>query len=430
MTEQQGMESFELALSDRIHRYTNAATRRPFDAGATTRAAMSSQVAAGSMSGWPGRRWWIVLVPAAALLTIGAVVVGGLPQQQHPPAPTAPPAVVPIPVALRQPWIRPYSVSPGQNEWGSGFLAVADDHVNYGPEPGAAASTSSIEITGPTSLEITATADTKGCQAGDAGAYGWSLAGEDTVLTLTPINDDACPTRQKALAGQWVRDAPVQPVLGDALPAGTQWTSKFDPLGNAGSPTHLEFTIPEGWRVIEDSLGSLHLQRLPSGPADDPEAEPHIGVFTNPRLEADYAPGAACGPTGDAPGVGGGLDDLVAAIVARPGVVSTPPTDVSIAGHRGRILDLHLSPTWTGGCSDFSGHIVGIPILHPGGAPQGPVVGVTPDQVPRLILLDLGGGRTLAIVIFTSPTQSSDFERNVAESMPIIDSFKFVPASP
>jgi hypothetical protein len=429
MDDPRAMNAFETTLSEQVGRYTSAATARPFDPLVAARTAMASTGVTGSTLRWraarPSRRWWLAFIPVVAVIA-AALAVGASIQRRMP-------EVVggPVPEALRHDWIRPYAVTPGGDAYGSGFLALTDRRIDYGREPGAAASTSSIAATGPTALEITATATTKDCAGAESGAYSWKLEGSDTVLTLTPISTDACASRQKALAGPWVRDFGPQPVLGGGLPAGSHTTAFFDPLGNAGSPTRLAFTVPEGWRLMGDEAGSVNLQRIPDDPAGDPLAEPLIGAFTNPRVAQDFAPGAACGPTGDDPGVGGGLDDLVAAIAARPGVVSTPPADVTVAGRKGRLLDLRLEPGWTGGCSDVSGSIVGMPILHQGGSLRGPVVGLGPDRPVRLILLDIGGGRTLAIAIATlTDKQSSSFEQHLAEAMPIVESFAFVPATP
>jgi hypothetical protein len=421
------MDAFETTLSEQIRRYTSAATARAFDPFVAARTAMASTSVTGTT--WRGRaagpsRRWLALVPVVALMAV-ALAVGANVQRRTPEG-----ASGPVPSMLRHTWARPYQVAPGPDVYGSGFLAVTPRQIHYGREPGAAASTSSIAATGPAALEITATGETKGCAAGDSGAYRWTLQGSDTVLTLTPISADACAARQTVLAGQWVRDFGPQPVLGGALPAGSHTTSVFDPLGDAGSPTHLAFAVPEGWRLMADQVGSFNLQRLPNDRSGDPLAEPQIAAFTNPRLEADFAPGDACAPTSDAPGVGGRLEELVGAIVSRPGVVATPPADVTIAGHQGRLLDLRLAASWRGGCSDVSGPVVGLPILHQGGSIRGPVVGLGPGQAVRLILVDVGGSRTLAIAIFPTAKQSSDFEQHVAEAMPVIESFQFVPASP
>jgi hypothetical protein len=59
------------------------------------------------------------------------------------------------------------------------------------------------------------------------------------------------------------------------------------------------------------------------------------------------------------------------------------------------------------------------------------VVGITPDQPVRLILLDLTGGRTIAVVVFDlGPVQTQQFEADVAEAMPIIESFDLHPSKP
>ena len=429
MTEPGAMDAFETALTEQVRRYTVAATARPFDPLVAARTAMASTSVTRSTMRWraagPSRRWWLAVIPVLALI-VAALVVGASLQRRTP-------EIVggPVPDALRHDWSRPYAVTPGGDAYGSGFLTVTDRRVDYGREPGAAASMSSIAATGPTALEITATAGTKGCAAGDSGAYRWTLEGSDTVLTLTPVSADACALRQAALAGPWVRDFGPQPVLGGALPVGRQTTSLFDPVGDRASPMRLAFTVPDGWRLMADQVASFSLQRLPDGPAGDPKAETLIGVFTDPRIAADFAPGAACGPTNDAPGVGGGLDDLVKAIVTRPGIVSTPPAEVTVAGHQGRLLVLRLEPGWTGGCSDVTGPIVAMPILHQRGSPGGPGVGVGPEQPVRLTLLDVGGGRTLAIAI-VAPTDrvSANFDRHLAEAMSIVESFAFVPATP
>jgi hypothetical protein len=49
----------------------------------------------------------------------------------------------------------------------------------------------------------------------------------------------------------------------------------------------------------------------------------------------------------------------------------------------------------------------------------------------RLILLDLGSERTIAVVIFNlEPSQPIQFQKQVAEVMPIIESFEFHPPTP
>jgi len=135
-------------------------------------------------------------------------------------------------------------------------------------------------------------------------------------------------------------------------------------------------------------------------------------------------PGADCGTFPEAPGIGRGRDALVAAIQARPSVVLTPPAPVTIGGYPGLSLDLAMAPTWRGGCVAPGGTtVLGTPILVAPG-PNG-LVGVGPDAPVRLILVDIGDGRTMAVAVFgIKPTDSSSFQDQAAAAMPIIDSFE------
>jgi hypothetical protein len=145
-------------------------------------------------------------------------------------------------------------------------------------------------------------------------------------------------------------------------------------------------------------------------------------------MAAEFPDGSPCGPLSDASGVGSGVDDIVAAITARPGVVSTAPTSVTIDGYQGTILDLHASASWTGACVDGGRRVVVIPILKPSGLDAGPWVGIGPDAPVRLILLKLTDERTMAIAIFTvGPSQASPFDQQIAPVMPVIESFVFHP---
>jgi hypothetical protein len=145
-------------------------------------------------------------------------------------------------------------------------------------------------------------------------------------------------------------------------------------------------------------------------------------------MVADYAEGATCGEHSDAPGVGRRVTDIVAAIIARPGVVSTPPSAVTIGGYVGQMLDLQLAPSWTGGCKAPDGPFVAMPILDGTEFETGAGVGLGPNDSFRLILLDLTGGRTMAVAVFDAgPSLPSQLEEQVAGAMPIIASFEFHP---
>ncbi len=285
---------------------------------------------------------------------------------------------------------------------------------------------SAIKATGVDTLLATATAETTGCTIGDVGPYGWSIEGKGTVLTLTATGADACPAREQALSGSWVRsDLPPPAGLEATLAPGTHLTSSFDPFGDVGSPGRLSYTVPAGWQAPEDASATLGLQHLP-GDAQGPPSM--IFLFARPGLAAEINDGEPCGAFSDAPGVGHRVADIVAAIMARPGVVSAQPVSVTVGGYQGQMLDLRLAPSWTDGCIAPEGKAIGVPLIHVAGSPVGPSVGLGPDAPVRLILLDLTGGRTLAVAVACiGPSQPDQIAEQFAQAMPIINSFEFHP---
>ena len=451
MTEQTDMDRFETRLADRIRAYTDPATEHHIDALAISRAAISSRHAGGQWqrrlgAGLVGRRianvrWAVALVAVVLIGVVGVAVLQrpsnfGIGLQPTPavsstPSPAAP-ASGPISEDLRHSWQRPYAVTPDLGQWGTGFLNLANDLVGFGPDPGAGASKSAIAASGADAIVATATAETHGCASGDIGTYRWSLEGKGTVLTLTSIGADACAAREKALAGQWVRADLPPPPDGVTMQPGTYLTSALDLFGAPGVSGQLSYTVPDRWKVKEDRAGTFLLHRLAGDSASQPSTtDSFINVFTQPRMVADYAEGATCGEHSAAPGVGRGVADLVAAIIARPGVISTPPAAVTIGGHEGQMLDLHLAPFWAGGCQAPAGPILAMPILDGMEFEMGAGAGLAPDSPFRLILLDLTGGRTMAVAVFAAgPSQPSQLEEQVAGAMPIIESFEFHPPTP
>jgi len=433
MTEQGDMERFEARLADRVRAYTDPATERRIDALAMSRTAMSSQRA----TGWAQRRLgagWAVAVAAVVVVGAVGVAVVGRPSATVGPQPTlspAPSATGPVPDVLRHSWQRPYAVTPDLDQWESGFVSLASDLVDFGPAAAPAASRSAIAAAGLDTLIATATAGTQACAVGDVGVYRWSLQGKDTLMTLTATRADACAAREKALTGPWVRaDLPLPPT-GEALAPGTYLTFSFDPFGAPGVWEQLSYTVPDRWKVKEDRAGAFLLHRLPDDSANQPSTDTFIHLFTQARLMADYTEGAICGQSGEAPGVGRGVDDIVAAIRARPGVVSTPPAAVTIGGYKGQMLDLHLAQTWTGACQNPDGPIIAMPLVLGLESERSAGVGLVLNGPIRLILLDLSGGRTMAVAVFSGgPSQPSQFEEQVAEAMPVIESFEFHPPMP
>jgi hypothetical protein len=365
---------------------------------------------------------WAAAVAAAVLIAVVAISIQRRPTET---------VGGPIPDALRHAWQRPLPVAPGPDLLGSGFLSLTAGTVEFGREPGAAAARSAVMASGTDALAVTATVDTIGCAIGDVGSYRWSLEGKGTVMTLTAVDTDACAARQGSLVGPWVRsDLPPPADPAATLSPGTYQTSSFDPFGDPALSGQLSFTVPEGWKVKGDEPGSYALHYLADTAGSQPSTDALVMLLAQPRMAADLPDGSTCGFS-DAPGVGPGVDDIVAAILARPGVISTSPAAVSIGGYQGKLLDLRLAPSWSRGCVDAGGPVVGIPILRQAGPNTGPGVGLGPDQPVRLILLKLTDERTMAIAIdCLGPSQASLFDQQVARLMPVIESFAFHPRTP
>ena len=446
MTEQEAHETFETRFAERARAYTEVATLRPVDVLAMSRTAMASTRASDRWRQGRARwlidrrygagRWSAALVTVVLIGVVGVAIAGRRSDSAVGPQPTGavasmPTASGPIPIALRHSWQRPYAVTPGTDRWGSGSLILAGEVMDVAPEPGATGSRSAIGSASSDTLVVTATIETRGCSSGEAGAYRWSMEGQGTVMTLTPIGADPCATREGALAGQWVRSDLPPPPSGVTLAPGTYRTAAFDPFGAPGVSEQLSYTVPERWKVKEDRAGTFLLHQLPDDAASQPAADIFLHLFTEPRMAADFPAGATCGSSTLAPAVGRGADEIVAAIRARPGVVSTSPSAVTIGGYQGQMLDLHLAPSFKGGCQAPDGPIVAMPILMGSGAEIGAGAALGPDSPFRLILLDLTGGRTLAIAIFSGgPLEASSLDEHVADAMPIIESFEFHPPRP
>jgi hypothetical protein len=287
---------------------------------------------------------------------------------------------------------------------------------------------SAIVAVYPDTLMVTATAETRRCRVGDVGTYRWALDGEGTILRLKAIPADPCAAREDALNGDWVR-ADLPSNLGPLaeLSAGRHETSLFDPFDDPNRPGQLSFTVPEGWRREMDQGDSLLLHDANPPIQGQPPDDTFITVLARPRMAAELEEGADCIGMTVAPDVGTTVDEMVAAITTRPGIVSTTPANVSIGGYDGVQLDLAMDPAWSGGCQAIDEVIVGVPVLA---TRAGPGAAVGPDLPIRIVLLDLGAGRTAAIVIAGAGPSQGRLEEAINEATPIIESFEFHSAAP
>ena len=128
------------------------------------------------------------------------------------------------------------------------------------------------------------------------------------------------------------------------------------------------------------------------------------------------------------PGVGHTASDLVADFTTRPGIVATTPEPVSVGGLEGQSFDLALSPDWTATCPQFPELGAGVPLFIDDLPDDllvngNPYWGVSGTERLRMIVLDDGHGSTVLITL-TAP-DAATFDRLVAVTMPVIDTFAF-----
>jgi hypothetical protein len=447
MTEPRAADPVDARLSDLLRTYTDVAATPSFDALDAARSAMSTGgMPARAWNGvgltWPGRtivpdrRLGVVLVflvagvVVAGLLGLGSQV-GLRPTATAPASPVAsgPADLGLLPDALRHHWQRPVTIAPGPDAHGSGSLVLTGDTLDVRRDVPPAESRSTVVSAGSDAIVVRSTAGTDGCGTGNVGTYRWTLEGNGTFLTLSALGADPCAARQAILEGPWVRsDLPTQEPFGQALSPGRHPTTAFAPYGDTNRPGQLSFAVPEGWTLLGDDARGLVLVMDRSDPANPSPGVLVVYVMAQPALAADFEPGAECVAFTEEPGVGHDRDALVQAIRAHPDLVVSRPVPVDIGGHAGVQLDLQVAPTRTRSCTSPSGPVAAVPILHSEGSDRGPDAGLRAGSWLRVILVDLGGGRTMAIVIAPADDATpSQLGPLTSIAMPIVESFRLQP---
>ena len=278
---------------------------------------------------------------------------------------------------------------------------------------------STASSTGDRQLRLELTSGGDGCQVGDVGTYTWSLSPSGRILTIVE-EQDACPTRAGTIVGEWwLMDCPATDdnCLG-VLDAGTYSSQFITPRLNPGAAWDpvfggVTYTVPDGWANSADWPERVEL--VPASevrPATEADRRRNIGLFRQPTAMSQDKP---CADTVQ-PGVTRTVDALAAWLGTVPGLVTTPPTAITIDGRPGKMLDLRLDPAWTKTCE---GDPVPLPIvtfLNPG-------IAVAADQRNRVILLDLGDGDVIAIAVWAR--DQATFDAWAPEAMSVIESFRF-----
>jgi hypothetical protein len=185
-----------------------------------------------------------------------------------------------------------------------------------------------------------------------------------------------------------------------ALPGGTYTSEGFQPP--------VTFTVPEGWvktadaplylalRPIENELIGIHLFGNPSAASQD----------------------ASC-PAAAEPGVGGSAKELADWIAARPGLVASTPTLVTVGGLSGLSIDVGLKADWTQACP-FANGVPSVPLFNSPAIDHWVVVG---NERLRLYLLDVPGGGT--VVVDLDAFDGDQVEDLIARSASIVRSLQF-----
>jgi hypothetical protein len=276
-------------------------------------------------------------------------------------------------------------------------------------------------------LRVASSVDDGSCKAGAIGTYGWYLNPDGRTLTLA-AKGDACAARSTALAGTWWLDGcknTQDNCLGD-VGAGT-YSSEFIAPRLKGTATWspifggLTYTVPAGWANSSDWPTTFGL--TPSsdyarvGPGGQ-EGDRSILLVTQPVA---LSSATACSGGANS-SVAHTVSAEIAAIRRLPGLIASAPHSITVDGHPGEWLDLRESPSWTTVCSGGPGPEADY--LAGPGASDPAILGTVGTAVrQRIILLDLGSGDLIAIQVST--TSADQFDSFAAESMAVIDSFRF-----
>ena len=161
----------------------------------------------------------------------------------------------------------------------------------------------------------------------------FSLSADGQRLTLTPVSD-ACADRATVLAGDWTRTdiGPLQP--------GRHEATDFRPF-SYGTTGRLAYTVPAGWAGPDMKSGLFGLGR----PSVSDTAT--ITLISNAYASDQVVP---CDTNAGAAGVGRTPEALSDWLRTLPGLVVSAPTDVTVGGLRGIMVDLSMAPGWTPTC--------------------------------------------------------------------------------
>jgi hypothetical protein len=262
---------------------------------------------------------------------------------------------------------------------------------------------SQVTVTGVGRLRLTLTDQSGRCATGSTGEYRWTLSPQATTLTVVAVSDE-CASRGDALAGTWTHTA--CPARGDdclgPLEAGRYASVHFDPFGS-NSYGEVAYDVTDGWASTFDDKNRLTL--LP--PGGDESAIHGLYLFAD-IVAADSDCSAKAGT------VTGSASAVAAALTAIPGL-SVTTSEATVGAYQAQMLDLTSAATLS--CAG------GRPLLvSKSGSSTSWALTIGQGQRMRILLIDLPGARTMAIVV-ASHRSATEYAQLLDAATVVIDSF-------
>jgi predicted small lipoprotein YifL len=212
---------------------------------------------------------------------------------------------------------------------------------------------------------------------------------------------------------------PSKHCLGVLVPG--SYASEFIDLFGTGNPKQVTYSVPRGWANTLDHQPGYWLR-----PAADYLADP--GSDGNDTTSGIYIWGnvaaarqsTACAEASD-PSVMSDATSLAAWMKGLRGLEAKTRPDTEISGHKAVVLDLTLNPTKSQRCS--SGPFTPLLASRPN-APDAYMTGIGANESIRMMLIDLPGGHTAAVLI-DSPTKQ--WPALLDASKPILATLQLTP---
>lgn len=264
-------------------------------------------------------------------------------------------------------------------------------------------------------LTLSTPQDDPTCTAGDEGTYRWSVLSSGQLALETVA--DPCSERRSMLQGVFERsDCPNFPenfCLGDLGPgqhASTFFRPMVEPAVWELVRGAMTYTVPEGWANTADWPDEYLIQ--PQGTT----AETGIYMWSEVAIVADDHP---CRPDPE-PSIPRTPSDIAAWVTANPLLAASQPTEVTVGGLDGLMLDTSVQAEAELPCSG-DGRPYAPMLVHAEGT--GLQWGYPPTGHKRLYLLELDDTRTLVISIEAEDPET--FAEILSDAVAIVESLEF-----